>query len=163
MKTQELMTESPATATVDDTARRVAELMADNDCGCVPIVDAANTRRIVGVITDRDIAVRAVAKGKGPDTRVRELMTSDPLCCTPDTDVRDLEQMMADRQVRRILIVDESRAIVGIVSQADLARAAERGREVTEREIARVVQRISEPDASTRARRAQATTLEQEL
>ena len=152
MTSKERMTENPATVTADESAQRAAQLMADNDCGCLPVVDSNDSRRVIGVVTDRDLAVRVLARGDGPETRVRDVMTGDPLCCTPDTDVRDLEQMMADRQVRRIVIVDEDDCCVGIVAQADIARAAERGREVTEREVARVVQRISEPDASSRTK-----------
>jgi CBS domain-containing protein len=149
---KELMTESPATVTADETAQRAAQIMADNDCGCLPVVESNTSRRVIGVVTDRDLALRALAKGRGPDTRVRDVMTEDPLCCTADTDLKDLQQMMADRQVRRIVIVDSNDGCVGIVAQADLARASERGREVTDREVAHVVQKISEPDASSRGR-----------
>ena len=77
MQAQDLMTKSPACVTPDDSAQRVAQLMADNDCGCVPVVEARDNSRVIGVVTDRDIAVRGVAKGKSPETRVAELMTRD--------------------------------------------------------------------------------------
>ena len=144
MKAQDLMTPCPASCTPDDTARRAALLMSENDCGCLPVVESRNSDRVVGVVTDRDIALRAVARGKGPDTPVRELMTADPECCPADADVEAVEHVMADRQVRRVVIVDGAGCCVGIVSQADLAREADRGRDVSEREVARVVERISE-------------------
>ena len=145
MKVQELMTPCPACCTPDDTARRAARLMSENDCGCLPVVEGRNSDRVVGIVTDRDIALRAVALGKGPDTPIGEIMTADPGCCVADADVQEVEHLMADRQVRRVVIVDGAGCCVGIVAQADLAREAERGRDVSEREVARVVERISEP------------------
>jgi CBS domain-containing protein len=96
----------------------------------------------VGVITDRDITVRATAKGLGADTRVSDLMTRDVATCLPDADVSVVEQKMADRQVRRIVVQAADGACLGIVAQADLARATERG--VSVGDVARVVERISE-------------------
>jgi CBS domain-containing protein len=145
MKARDLMTENPACCTPDDTADRVAQLMVDNDCGCIPVVADGNDSRVIGVITDRDIAVRGIAKGKGPNTRVRELMTLDPFCCSADADVKDVERVMAERQVRRVVVVDDGRCCVGMIAQADLALAADRRREVSDLEVARVVERISEP------------------
>jgi CBS domain-containing protein len=152
MKAQDLMTASPACCTPDDPVERAAQLMADNDCGCIPVIADRDDSRVVGVITDRDIAVRGVAKSKGPGTRVRELMTPDPFCCSADVDVKDVERMMAERQVRRVVVVDGARSCVGIIAQADLALAAERTRDVSDLEVARVVERISEPSPASRAR-----------
>jgi len=161
MKAQELMTASPACCTPDDTAERVAQLMADNDCGCIPVVAGRNDNHVVGVITDRDIAIRGVAKGKGPDTRVRDLMTSDPFCCSANADVKDVERVMAERQVRRVVVIDGDGSCVGVIAQADLARAAERRKDVSDLEVARVVERISEPGppAAGRATRRDAPEL----
>ena len=149
MRAQDLMTMSPACVTADEPVRRVAQLMAEHDCGCIPVVDASDNRRVVGVITDRDIAVRGVAEGKGPDAKVRELMTPDPQCCRPDDELRAVERVMADQQVRRVIIVDDDGYCVGIVAQADLARASEKTQEVTDRDLARVVERISQPAPAT--------------
>jgi signal-transduction protein with cAMP-binding, CBS, and nucleotidyltransferase domain len=102
---------------------------------------------VVGVVTDRDLAVRGLARSKGLDTPVRELMTSDPCCCSPDAGVEDVERLMADRQVRRVVVADADGCCLGIIAQADLARAAERGGDVTDRELAVVVEAISEPSA----------------
>jgi CBS domain-containing protein len=152
MKAQDLMTAGPACCTPDDSAQRVAQLMADNDCGSIPVVAGRNDTQVLGVVTDRDIAIRGVAKGKGPDTRVRDLMTPDPFCCSGDTDVKDVERVMAERQVRRVIVVDGDGCCVGVIAQADLARAAERTRDVSDLEVARVVERISEPVPASRAR-----------
>jgi CBS domain-containing protein len=145
MKAQDLMTAGPACCTPDDRAERAAQLMADNDCGSIPVVADRNDSRVVGVLTDRDIAIRGVAKGKGPDTRVRDLMTPDPFCCSTDADVKDVERVMAERQVRRVVVVDGGGRCVGVIAQADLALAAERTQDVSDIEVARVVERISEP------------------
>jgi CBS domain-containing protein len=145
MKAQELMTQNPACCTPDDSIDRAAQLMADNDCGCLPVVTGRNDSRVVGVVTDRDIALRGVAKGKGPDTQVRHVMTVDPFCCSPDADIKDVESVMAERQVRRVVVVDAGRCCIGVIAQADLARAADRRKDVSDVEVARVVERISEP------------------
>ena len=145
MKAQEIMTKNPACVTPHDSAQHAAELMGQHDCGCVPVVDERNSNRVVGVVTDRDIAVRAVAKGKAPNTPVSEIMTANAVCCPPDADVRDVERKMSDRQIRRVVIADADGCCVGIVAQADLARAARRSGASLEREVAQVVERISEP------------------
>jgi CBS domain-containing protein len=151
MKARELMTANPACCTPGDPAQRVAQLMADNDCGCIPVVADQNDTHVVGVVTDRDIAIRGVAKGRGPDTPVRELMTGVPFCCPADADVKEVERVMAERQVRRVVVVDDDGCCVGVISQADLARAAERRQDVSYLEVARVVERISEPATTPRA------------
>jgi CBS domain-containing protein len=161
MQAREIMTANPACVTPEDPAQRAAQLMAENDCGCLPVVAARDDSRVIGVVTDRDLAVRGLARSKGIDTPVRELMTSDPCCCAPDADVHEVERLMADRQLRRVVIADAAGCCLGIVAQADLARAAERGRDVTDREVATVVEAISEPSArSVRAadRRAEHTS-----
>jgi CBS domain-containing protein len=145
MNAERLMTKSPACVTPNDSAQQAAKLMADYDCGCLPVVEGRNHDRVVGVITDRDIALRGVARGKSSATPVRELMTADPECCAPNADVKEIERVMADRQVRRVVIVDDDSCCVGIIAQADLARAAERQSDVSEHDIVRVIERISEP------------------
>lgn len=143
MRAQDLMTMSPVCVTPDEDVQKVAQLMAEKDCGCIPVVDSSDNRRVVGVITDRDIAIRAIAEGKGPSTKARDIMTSDPRCCLPDDGVRAVERVMAEQQVRRVVIVDDDGTCVGIVAQADLARA--KAPDVTERDVAYVVEQISQP------------------
>ena len=145
MQASDIMTASPVCVTPEDTAGRVAQLMAEHDCGCLPVVAARGDGRVIGVITDRDLAVRGLARGKGPETPARQLMTPDPCCCAPDADVREVERLMSERQVRRIVVADADGRCVGIVAQADLAHAAELGRDVTDREVAMVVEAISGP------------------
>jgi CBS domain-containing protein len=145
MRVQEIMTPNPACCTPQDTVERAAQLMAENDCGLLPVVQEKGNSRVVGVITDRDIAVRGVALGKKPDTRVSELMTPAPFSCPPDARIDDVERVMSDRQVRRVVIVDDDNCCVGIVAQADIALAAERYADLDEKDVAHVVERISEP------------------
>lgn len=145
MKANDLMTRQPASVRATDTVQRAAQLMEEHDCGCIPVVDSNGSGRVVGVITDRDIAIRGVAKGRTGESMVRDLMTQDVASCTPESGVEQVAQLMSDRQIRRVVILDADGGCVGIVAQADLARAAEPRGDVTEREVARVVERISEP------------------
>jgi len=143
MRAKDIMTKDPDCCRPSDTARDAAQVMRDRDCGCLPIVD--DSEKVIGIITDRDLAVRAIAEGKDSDTKLSDLMTPVATCCGPDDDLRDVERMMANLQVRRIPIVDSAGRCVGIIAQADIARAAGRDNTVTEREIALVVEQISEP------------------
>jgi CBS domain-containing protein len=81
------MTSNPACCTPDQTVRDAAQLMREHDCGCIPVVQDKQNKRLVGVVTDRDIACRATAEGKGPETSVRDVMSSDPKTCRADDDV----------------------------------------------------------------------------
>jgi CBS domain-containing protein len=116
--------------------------MRDHDCGSIPVVENASSRRLVGTVTDRDLAVRGLAEGRGPDAPVRELMTENPVTCVPEDEVEDLRQVMVRELVRRVPVVDADGALVGIVAQADIAR--EEGA-ASDREVGRIVEAISEP------------------
>jgi CBS-domain-containing membrane protein len=124
--------------------------MRDKDCGVVPIIDDA--RRVIGIVTDRDLAIRAIAAGKSADTKLGELMTPMAKVCSADDDLRDVERKMAELQVRRIPIVDAGGRCLGIISQADIARAASTDSSVSEQEIALVLEQISEPPNRGRLR-----------
>src|SRR5690349_15475022 len=150
MRARDIMTRDPSCLRRDDTARTAAQVMRDQDCGVVPIVDEA--RRVVGMVTDRDLAIRAIAAGKSPDTRLGDLMTSNVHCCSADDDLRDVERKMAELQVRRICICDAGGRCMGIISQADIARAAH-DNSVSEQEVALIVEQISEPSQRTRIKR----------
>ena len=148
MKAREIMTANPACCTPEDTAQTAARLMVENDCGCLPVVSDMESREIVGVVTDRDLTARGTAEGRGPDTPVREMMSGSPSCCTPDDDVEEVERIMAERQVRRVPVIDEGGCCVGMVAQADLARE---DRAVSDREVGRTVERVSEPTGHSRS------------
>ena len=126
MKIQDVMTPDPSFVTPNATAREAARIMKDEDVGIVPVVEGEGSRRLLGVITDRDIAIRIVAEGLDADTAVVQVMTSGNVAtCTPDADVDDAMDTMSSEQVRRVPIVDERGSLVGIVAQADIVRKAD--------------------------------------
>lgn len=145
MKARDLMTPDPAQVTPTDSLQRVSQLMLEHDCGCIPVVQGADQRSLVGVVTDRDIAVRAVAEGRPASTPIGEIMTPNPDCVGPDDDLDKVERLMSDRQIRRVVVVDDTGECVGIIAQADLARATKRGNEPTEKEMVDVLEKISQP------------------
>jgi CBS domain-containing protein len=122
MKVSEVMTRDVATVGVDQTAREAASFMLDSDAGSIPVTEGD---RLVGMITDRDIAVRGVAQGRGPDTPVRELMSSGLICARVGDDAAEVATRMGEAQVRRLPVIDESEKLVGIVSLGDLTRETE--------------------------------------
>jgi CBS domain-containing protein len=142
MRVKQIMTPNPAWCTPDSTAREAAILMRDHDCGSIPVVENGTSKRLVGTVTDRDLAVRGLAQGSGPDTPVRDLMTDDPVTCMPEDEVEDVRQVMVQEQVRRVPVVDADGLLLGIVAQADIAR--EEGA-ASDREVGRIVEAISEP------------------
>jgi CBS domain-containing protein len=146
MKAREIMTPNPAQVNPTDSLERVSQLMAEHDCGCLPVVNGDGQRSVVGVITDRDIAVRGVAKGRPGSTPVSDIMTPDPEVCAPDDDLDRVEKLMSDRQIRRVVVVDGASEVVGIIAQADLARAARRKQEPTPTEMVAVLEKISRPN-----------------
>jgi CBS domain-containing protein len=116
------MTRDVRVANPDQTIREAAQMMVELDAGALPV---GEQDRLVGMITDRDIAVRAVAHGKSPDTRVRDVMTDDVKYCFDDDDVEDVARNMADIQVRRLPVVNRDKRLVGIVAIADIAASEE--------------------------------------
>lgn len=119
---RDVMTKNPVCATPDDDVAKVARLMRDNDIGPVPIIESTTSKRLVGIVTDRDLALKVVAEGRDPSTtRVRDVMTEDVVTCRADDEVEDTLQAMSKNQLRRILVVDENDMLVGIIAQADIA------------------------------------------
>ena len=116
---REVMTRDAKLTHPDDTLQQAARLMKDCDCGILPVADGD---QLVGMITDRDIAIRCVAEGKGPNARVTEAMTQEVLYCFEDQDTQNVCQNMADIQVRRLPVMNRNKRLVGIVSLSDLAR-----------------------------------------
>lgn len=119
MKISEVMTTDVETISADQTAREAASFMLRADAGSIPVCEGD---RVIGMITDRDIAVRGVAEGRGPDTPVSELMSDGVVCAHEDDDVQSVAQRMSEEQVRRMPVVDAEERLVGIVSLGDLAR-----------------------------------------
>ena len=133
---RDAMTSNPKTVTSDQTVVDAAKIMQQEDTGVVPIVDG---ERLVGVLTDRDIAIQVVAEGKDPQsTRVTELASRDLVTVDPQQDLDEALRLMAQHQVRRLPVVEEDGKLVGIVAQADVARVADPAR------TGEVVEEISE-------------------
>jgi len=140
MRVKELMSPDPACCTRDTNLQEVARLMCDYDCGEIPVVDDRNNMRVIGVVTDRDITCRSVAKGKNPlEMTADSCMSSPVVTVTPDTSVDEACRLMETHQIRRIPVVDPDQRCLGIVSQADLARNA------TPMQTAEVVAEVSRP------------------
>jgi CBS domain-containing protein len=118
MRVAEVMTRNVRLIEPNQTIRDAAQLMAEMDAGLMPVREGD---RLVGMITDRDIAVRAVAQGRGPDTPVREVMTDEVKYCFEDEDTAAVERNMAEIQVRRLPVLTRDKRLVGILSLSDLA------------------------------------------
>lgn len=146
MQVKDVMTSDPACCTPDSTLQRVAEMMVENDCGEIPVVENIASMKPIGVITDRDITCRTVAKGLNPLTMtVSDCMTTPCVTVTPDTSLDDCCRVLEENQIRRVPVVDSEGACCGIVALADIAKSAEK------RETAEVVREVSEPSGSASA------------
>jgi CBS domain-containing protein len=142
-KISEVMTDRPRALRPQASIREAAQLMDEEDVGALPIVD--DSIRLVGIITDRDIAVRAVGRGRDPErTSVAEIASEEVYALTPDHDLDDALQMMARAQVRRVPVVVRENELVGMISQADIARAG------NEKTTGEVVEAISQPPRGPR-------------
>src|SRR5688500_15636115 len=119
MRVSEAMTREVRVANPGQTIREVAKIMAEIDAGSMPV---GEDDRLVGMITDRDIAIRAVAVGKGPDTPVRDVMSKEVKYCFDDEDLDHVAQNMGDIKVRRLPVVNREKRLVGIVSLGDIAQ-----------------------------------------
>ena len=121
MKTiADIMTRDVESIAPSENIQRAAQIMRDADVGSLPVTEG---KKLLGVITDRDICVRAIAEGKEPTvTYVQSIMTENVVTCPPNTEIRKAVDMMAQHQIRRLLIVDENRQLVGVIAQADVAR-----------------------------------------
>jgi CBS domain-containing protein len=120
MRVRDAMTRDVQLCTPEDTLRDAAEAMAALNCGLLPVTD---NERLVGMISDRDIAVRGVAMGRGPDARVRDVMTTDVKYCFEDQDIEEITMNMGDIQVRRLPVMSRDKRLVGIIALGDIARA----------------------------------------
>jgi len=136
MKVKQAMTSEVRVASPDQTIREAARLMAELDAGALPV---AENDRLVGMITDRDIAVRAVAEGLPADTPISEIMSHEVLYCFEDQALDDVARNMGQVQVRRLPVVNREKRLVGIVSFADLARSEQ------PTTVGRAVSHVSEP------------------
>ena len=143
MLVKDAMTSDPACCTADSGLQEVAKQMLDNDCGCIPVVDSKDSMKPVGMITDRDITIRAVAEGKNPlDLTASDVMTVNAVTVTPDTTLEECCNLMEENLIRRVAVVDENGACCGMIAQADIAINGD------ESKTAEVVQEVSRSASS---------------
>jgi len=141
MKAQDIMSKNPTCVTPDTTLVDAARLMKDENIGIVPVVESESSKRLVGVVTDRDIAVRAVAEGRdGNSTSVGHIMSSNVRTGTTTDSVNDVMDLMGREQIRRVPIVDDRGTLVGIISQADIVLEAK-----DDKRAEKTVEQISQP------------------
>ena len=146
MQVKEVMTADPACCVSGTTLQEVAQMMIDNDCGEIPVVRSKETQLPIGVITDRDIVCRPVARGLNPlDLTVADCMSKPCVTVTPDMSVEDCSRIMEENKIRRVPVVDASGCCCGIVSLADIALRADRS------VAAEVVKEVSEPTTAASA------------
>ena len=146
MQVKDVMTPDPACCTADTSLQEVAKLMVDHDCGEIPVVKSKGTKQPIGVITDRDIVVRSLAKGKNPlDLTAADCLSKPCVTVTPDMSIEECGNILETNKIRRVPVVDKSGDICGIIAVADIALRA--GGNVT----TEVVKEVSEPGASASA------------
>lgn len=125
MKISEIMTENPVCCTDTMSLQEAARMMAEKDCGSIPVVQSLENKKPIGMVTDRDITIRTVAQNKNPlEMIVAEAMTDNPVTVTPETSVEDCCETMERNQIRRVPVVDWAGHLCGIVALADIARKA---------------------------------------
>jgi CBS domain-containing protein len=155
MKVAELMVEEVTACSPDDALNRAAQIMWENDCGCVPVVDRA--ARLIAMLTDRDICMAAYTRGRTlRDIKVSAAMSSELFACKPDDDLLEAQKMMRERQVRRLPVSDDKGRLVGVLSLNDVARAIAR-KAVTKTAVADTLVKICAPHSHPDAPKPQAT------
>lgn len=152
-RASEIMTADPHAVTPQATLAEVAQKMRDLDVGIIPVVDSTENRRLRGVITDRDIAVRAVADGRDGTATVAECMTDSVQSVNKNDSVRDVMRVMRDEQVRRVPVTDREGRLVGIIAQADLVVDYASDDDSRELEVSSTIERISTPARPTGSQR----------
>jgi len=135
------MTANPVCCEPGDPVTRAAEIMKHQNVGSIPVVESRNSGRLVGIVTDRDLVTKIVAGGRDVETStVGDAMTSNPTTCREEDDVKQAVSLMAERQVRRMPVVDRDGRLAGIIAQADVATRVSR-----DAETGHLVEAISEP------------------
>ena len=143
MKVKDLMSKNPAVATPDTTLTKVAQMMVAENVGAIPVVDNKDSQKVVGMITDRDIATRTVAMDKNPlMMKAADIMSTDVVTVRVSDDIEDVARLMEKNQVRRLPVIDEMGKVCGIVAQADIALKG------SDKLTSTVVEGISKPDES---------------
>jgi len=143
-KCNEVMTKNPVCCLPNDMVAKVAQLMKRKDIGPVPIIENEQTKKLVGIVTDRDLALKIVAEGRdAKSTKAEEVMTRKVVTCRGEDDVQKALDAMSEHQLRRIPVVDNDNRIVGIIAQADVATRVDQPAKTAE-----VVKDISQSNAN---------------
>ena len=143
-KCNEVMTKNPVCCLPNDMVAKVAQLMKSKDIGPVPIIENEQTKKLVGIVTDRDLALKIVAEGRDvKSTKAEEVMTRKVVTCRGEDDVQKALDAMSEHQLRRIPVVDNDNRIVGIIAQADVATRVDQPAKTAE-----VVKDISQSNAN---------------
>jgi len=151
MKVKHLMTKDPTCCVASDTASRAAAIMRDEKVGIVPVIETEQSRRLVGVVTDRDLCMNVVAEGRDPSAvTVEACMTTAVVSCAGNDAVAKATELMKDNQVRRVPVVDDQGMLVGIVAMADLVERAE----LKATETHETLKRVSSPSEAPSKPRA---------
>ena len=146
MKAKDVMTPNPACCLPETSLQEVAQMFVDHDCGAIPVVEDSVSRTPVGIITDRDIACRAVAAGKNAlELRARDCMSTACVTVPLEASLDDCCEAMEHKQGRRLLVVDQSGSCCGVISQADIALKGK------EKKAAEVIKEVSRPTTSASA------------
>jgi CBS domain-containing protein len=140
MKCSDVMTRNPVCCTAGDPVSQVAQTMQQADVGSLPVVQADQSGMLIGIVTDRDLALRVVGANRYPDTRVQDVMSANPITCYADDDLDETLETMAKHQIRRVPVVNGANQVIGIIAQADVALRAD-----NDRKTAEVVGEISRP------------------
>jgi CBS domain-containing protein len=151
MRVEQVMTRPVQSCRPEDTLAYAAHLMWDRDCGCLPVIESTGAERVVGMLTDRDICMCALFEGSPLGAlKVRQAMANQVQVCHPAHSLADSERVMRDARVRRLPVVDDNGVVVGMISLADIAQAAERQTtaarpEITPLEVGTVFAEIARP------------------
>ena len=147
MNCRDVMTKDPACCVPTDSAARAAKVMKTENIGSLPVCEGRHSRKLVGIVTDRDLALYVVAENRNAtSTQVQDLMTKEPFACRPEDDLQNALDAMQSHQVRRIPIVDATGQLVGIIAQADVAIRCDEPDKTAE-----TVEEISKPSSTTAA------------
>ena len=142
-KCSEVMTARPVCCEPEDSVSHAADMMRQHDVGSLPVVDSRDSGRLVGIVTDRDLVTKVVARNRPVDSAtVKDAMTAGPATCREDDDIERAVSLMAERQVRRMPVVDGGGRLTGIIAQADVATRIHRDQKTGE-----LVEAISSPGA----------------
>jgi len=121
MKVRDIMTANPVCCLPEDSVQKVATMLRDKDIGAMPVVLEQGSRKLVGVVTDRDLCCRVLANGSNSTMRIDRIFSANPVTCREGENVNHCEELMQEHQIRRVVVVDGEGACIGIVTQADLA------------------------------------------